>query len=423
MSGKYKIDRAFLRRLECTGKYQEYSDTELRGFAVRVTPAGCVSYVIRWVKPSRQHGRRVIGHFPQMNPSEARALAIAELRNVDKLADTAAEILERKRRLAEVTQLRSEGETLGGYIDGNYSRQISIKYKSADKTIKRLKACFKDFLGKPLMEFTRADIENWRYQRLKRGLKPATLEREINGLKGVFSRAVKDGLLTQSPLGGLEPLSIAGSHRVRWLSRDEEKRLRQALDERQRRDRSGRDSGNEWRRQRNIEPLPDMSGLAYTDHLKPMVLLSLNTGLRQGELLSLEWTMVDLERKFLTVTAVNSKTSRERHVPINDEAFDVLTHWRQQSPKRARYVFEGEEGRPMTSLKTAWTRLLADAGIQDFTWHDMRHHFASVLVMGGVDLNTVRELLGHSDIKMTLRYAHLEPEHKAAAVAVLCKRG
>ncbi|MBF4249216.1 integrase, partial [Vibrio anguillarum] len=73
----------------------------------------------------------------------------------------------------------------------------------------------------------------------------------------------------------------------------------------------------------------------------------------------------------------------------------------------------------ITDVKKPWMRVLSNAKIENFRFHDLRHHFASKLVMAGVDLNTVRELLGHADLKMTLRYAHLAPEHKAAAVNLI----
>ncbi|MBT6893189.1 MAG: tyrosine-type recombinase/integrase [Gammaproteobacteria bacterium] len=74
---------------------------------------------------------------------------------------------------------------------------------------------------------------------------------------------------------------------------------------------------------------------------------------------------------------------------------------------------------PLNNIKKSWSTLMKLSGLENFRFHDLRHHFASRLVMAEVDLNTVRELLGHSSLEMTLRYAHLAPEHKAAAVALL----
>lgn len=139
----------------------------------------------------------------------------------------------------------------------------------------------------------------------------------------------------------------------------------------------------------------------------------MNTGLRRGELLSLLWTDIDLEGKLLTVRGVTAKSGDTRHIPLNDEALTALKDWRLDSS-------EGERVFPVaTSFKTAWGALLKRAEVTGFRWHDLRHHFASRLVQAGVSLNTVRELLGHGSLTMTLRYAHLAPNQTRDAVSRL----
>jgi integrase len=149
-----------------------------------------------------------------------------------------------------------------------------------------------------------------------------------------------------------------------------------------------------------------------------MILLSINTGIRQGEIFSLRWENVNFEQSLLTIEGAYAKSGKTRHIPLNTEAFKVLKGWRQQT-ENSDFVFPGKNGQRFNNIKKAWAGLLKSAKIENFRWHDLRHHFASKLVMAEVDLNTVRELLGHSDMSMTLRYAHLAPEHKASAVAKL----
>jgi len=215
----------------------------------------------------------------------------------------------------------------------------------------------------------------------------------------------------------MERLQVEEENRVRYLAPDEEKALRDALDKREERIRVERVSANYWRSARGYELLPDLSDYKFADYLKPMILLSLNTGVRQGELFSLEWSSV-VEDATITVQSGKSKSRRTRHIPLNKEARQTLAHWRDQTDGQS-LVFTSDKGRAFDNVRTAWEKLLIDASIVDFHWHDMRHHFASRLVMAGVPLNTVRELLGHSDIKMTLRYSHLAPGHMREAVELL----
>ena len=222
---------------------------------------------------------------------------------------------------------------------------------------------------------------------------------------------------------GLEPLKEDDSEKkVRYLSDDERARLLAALDAREARLREERARYNQWLAERGKPLLPDLQGVPFSDYFKPMVLLALNTGIRRNALLSLVWGDVDLHNRFLLLRAASAKSGKSGYVNLNRTALEVLESWKKQAPDAspASLVFPSpKNGQKMDNCDSAWERLLKDAEIKNFRWHDMRHDFASRLVMAGVDLNTVRELLGHADLKMTLRYAHLAPEAKQRAVEKL----
>ena len=139
----------------------------------------------------------------------------------------------------------------------------------------------------------------------------------------------------------------------------------------------------------------------------------MNTGMRRGEFLARRWSAIDTKGKQLTIEGSTAKNQQTRQIPLNVEALEVLKQWKEQAP-------DGERVFPIdTGFKTAWAALLERAKITKFRWHDLRHHFASRLVQAGVPLNTVRELLGHGSMAMTLRYAHLATDQKREAVEKL----
>jgi integrase len=222
-------------------------------------------------------------------------------------------------------------------------------------------------------------------------------------------------------LADLKPLKVDTLGAIRYLTEDEEIRLRTVLAHRDTHLKAARARGNAWRRQRGYVEMPSLYSNAYGDHLMPMVLLSLNTGVRRGELFNLRWRDVNIHTKTLTVRGETAKSGQTRHIPLNSEALDVLMKWSQQIPGEG-FVFPGKEGERLDNVRKSWDGVLKAAGIVDFRWHDLRHTFASNLIMAGVPLNSVRELLGRTTLQMTLRYAHLAPDHKADAVERLHRR-
>lgn len=392
-----KLSATVVNALQPQARPYRVWDTKTPQLFLRVQPSGIKSFNVQW-----KHGTsRSLGKWPGTTVESARARALTDLHQTDKLGKPQAIIDAERPRV----------RTLRDFITDHYQPWSSENRKWGDGAANRVLSVFAEFSDHPLDQITALKIEEWRTRRIKAGVSVNTCNRDLATLKSALACAVKWSMLDADPLKSVKQ-SYVDSTRVRYLSAGESKRLRNALAARDAKGRATRASNNTWRVKRRKDPLPELGPDDYCDHLTPAVLVSLNTGLRRGELTSLEWSDVDLKLRMLAVRAAASKSGKPRHVPLNNECRAVLTRWKKQT---------GGTGRVFAFLdaKKAWVELLKKASIKEFRWHDMRHDFASKLVQAGVDLNTVRALLGHADLKMVIRYAHLQPGHLAAAVAKL----
>lgn len=385
----------------------EISDTEMQNFFIRVYPSGAKIYYVRYRLPDSSKRKYKVGSADILTPQEAREKAKILLGEVALGQDPKAHLYK-----------KNATPTLGQFIDEHYKSWCESHLQYPDKQFNKLSK-FTHFFNASLDEISPLHLEKWRSNCLKLGHAPSTVNRNLVVLRSVISKAVEWGIIEEHPLRSMKLLKVDRSPNVRYLTEDEENRLRNALDAREVKLRSERESGNAWRLERGYELLTDLSQQPFVDYLKPLVLLSLNTGARQGELFRLHWSDIDFDRRSLALVMRGKRKSHTRHIPLNKEAFQTLQAWRSIRSMTDKLVFPSKNGEKMDNVQTSWENLRKEAKIENFRWHDMRHHFASRLVMNGVPLNTVRELLGHTNLEMTLRYAHLAPEQKERAVAVL----
>lgn len=400
-SRKVKLTPRLVESESPEGKPYEVRDTVLSGLLLRVQPSGVRSYVYEW----RRGKRRTLGRHPVMTVDQARRKATIY---AGEAAEHGAPL-----NVIEAAQAAPAVRTFGEYMRDRYGPHLLATAKAGKATIACIEAQFGHLYETDLADISRSDFDTFKAARLKAGKHPATVNRDLDRLKAALSTAVGWDLLQVNPLLGVKRIKRDIEERVRYLSPKEETRLRTALDVREAKFKRRRESANRWRVARHQEPLPEIEG--YADHVMPMALMALNTGLRRGEITQLRWTDIDLAGKRLTVRAGYAKSGKLRHVPLNSEALAVMKRYAKQHKGKGELF-------GLSCLAKSWGRLMTAAKIEDFRFHDLRHTFASKLVMAGIDLNTVRELLGHGDIKMTLRYAHLAPEHKAAAVETLVRK-
>jgi integrase len=264
--------------------------------------------------------------------------------------------------------------------------------RSAGRDVTSLRNLMPYFTGRDLLTLKRSDIRGYIDKRREDGVMPATINKEIGLLSAAINYARREwdwdipnhaeGMRQQVPEG-----------RVRSLTEDEARRLIAEAEK-------------SWK----------------SPHLANFIRLALNTGCRRDELLKLQWSRVDLKADLIFLEAKDTKSGRRRSVPLNPDARGALLNlarFRASHCPASPWVFAHEDGSRQASIRNAFEVARRNAGIEDFRIHDLRHTCASWLVSAGVQLPAVRDLLGHSTVKMTERYAHLSPENVRAAVAVL----
>lgn len=266
-----------------------------------------------------------------------------------------------------------------------YSRQRKKSYADDKVRMARLK----EWIGnRPAESIKPHEIERWLAEKSER-LKPATLNRYRSLLSLTFRLGIENGKVQSNP-ARLVRQRKENNAVVRFLTAEEEVALRAVI-------------------------------RAKYLHHEPELDFALNTGLRMSEQYGLTWDDIDLEQRVATIR--QSKNGAGRHIFLNDAAISALRTLERFRNESTNYVFLSSQGAHLQSPRFWFEDAVKEANLKNFTWHCLRHTFASRLVMNGVDLRTVQELMGHKTIQMTARYAHLAPQHQLAAVQKLCDTG
>jgi integrase len=256
------------------------------------------------------------------------------------------------------------------------------KLSSGDDVV-RMKRIVEEFGSRPAHAITPQDIEKWFAEQT---WKPATFNRYKALFSLVYRLGIESGRVKVNPARSVKTRT-ENNARIRYLSEEQEARLRQQIAD------------------QYPERLPEFE-------------IALHTGMRRSEQYGLTWDCVDFERRILTIP--RSKHGGTRYVFVNDTAFAALQVLWKFSSGVGRVFSKGYTSESSYGAREWFEKCVKDAKVENFTWHCLRHTFASNLVMRGVDIRTVQELMGHKTIQMTLRYAHLAPQHQLAAVQRLC---
>ena len=335
-----------------------------------------------WKIPGQRTKRKAWGFTAQINEKQVRRYK-AEWTQDDAEAELAKALLK-----LEPEKPKGAGITLAQAADRYLATKARKRTVEADR--RQLELLKAEFGGEtPLAEITASRISEYKAKRLaavrKIGKAEAAVERRLTAAAVNRPLALLRHLLR---LAHEEWEAIENVPRIR-LEKEPQGRLR-------------------WLTQEEITRLLDAAAKSRNKEPRAAVIVALNTGLRLGELLGLTWERVDLSRGVIRLEV--TKSGRRREVPLNAESYDGLVSL---NPKKSGRIFSTQ------SIRKAYESAVTNAKLDDVNFHTLRHTFASWAVMRGVSLKELQELLGHSSVAMTMRYAHLAPERLRSAVTRL----
>lgn len=272
-------------------------------------------------------------------------------------------------------------------VVGKYINELSpLLSATTHVRNKQIASKFINFFGDTLIKDVSAVLlSEYKSKRLNE-VQPATVKKELAFLRRVFTVAIDEWEMCKyNPVKKIIRSLAGDNKRVRYISAEEAQKLRFTLPA--------------W--------------------LKPIILVTTQTGLRRGNVIGLQTDHVDFLRNLIIIPT--TKNGEPVAIPMTSMVKETLQNVLRERKVISSFVFCDEKGEPLRlhQVSMAFKRSCDRAEIKDLRFHDTRHHFASSLVQAGVDLYRVQKLMGHKDQRMTQRYAHLAPENLRAAIRVL----
>jgi integrase len=375
-----KLTNTYVKNLGPNKKRYSVRDTEIKGLLIRVEPTGKKTFYLDYYTPEGKRSSKKLG--------DAKILTVAEAREMATI------ILSKIIRKIPLSPEKKPPELTVGEVFEKYKIFVQANHKSSGNTLIFI-SLFSCFFQKKCSELTICDLEKWRDKKRK-SKKAATINRYVSAFRAMLRWAKERDIISACPAIEKKMKSLPETDsdtKIRYLRPDERKRLFATLKKRE--ERQGK------------------------DYLFPAVTISLNTGIRRGALFGLVWGDVNFEQEIIFLHAKNAKNKKMDYIPMNAVVKKVLQEWKklQKNPSDNDLIFQHPgTGKKMHDCRNSWKKLLRDAEIENFRWHDMRHDFASQLVMKDVNILTVQKLMTHSNLEMTLRYAHLAPKKQKEAV-------